>query len=332
MTQAQAEEVLQLPERYGKAELRRQFKAFAQEYHPDNAARNGISEKFAQTRMTEVNKAYATLKPLVDAAGPRVSIHRDLVGGSRGHNGVGVHHNPDGSASVRTQVDDSLFWDEEGNPRSAVAESEANAAADAPGHALRRFLLGPWFLRLILVALFALVWWLNFPLLPRNAARFDMSATASLSSWASVVASAVYPSYLLLFELFAGHISGALREVLNGIVSNLTRVHVEVRRKGSYQSSVSSLLEKQVYGILELPVSLALLARGLAEADAGWHLAYLVLAGIFLVDLLIGFFGAGIANGLARWLAERAEKRYVTLRMDMLKRCGQWAGGRHARS
>jgi hypothetical protein len=58
MTQAQAEKILDLPERYTKSDLRKRFMKLAQRYHPDNAATNGISPEVAQRKMTQVNKAY----------------------------------------------------------------------------------------------------------------------------------------------------------------------------------------------------------------------------------------------------------------------------------
>lgn len=329
MTQAEAEKILDLPERYGKGDLRQAFKALAQEYHPDNAARNGISQKFAQQHMIEVNRAYATLKRLFDA-NPTQTIHRDLVGGAAGSKGVGVHFAPSGDRSVETQVDDSLFWDEDGNPRSAVMENEANAAADAPGHGLRRTLLGPVLLRLVFIVLLGLVWWRTFPLLPDNRANFDMSPTASLSSLVAVLIAVVYPSYFLLYEVFSGGFSGTVREVINGIVSNATHVHVEVRRKGSYRSSLSGLVRDQVYGLLELPLAALSAVRGM-DAVGTSQIVCFVVAGVLVVDALLGFFGTGVVVSVARWLSDLIEKHYVTMRMNMLKRCGQWASGRHGR-
>ena len=52
MTQAQAEKILDLPERYTKSDLRKRFMKLAQRYHPDNAATNGISPEVAQRKMT----------------------------------------------------------------------------------------------------------------------------------------------------------------------------------------------------------------------------------------------------------------------------------------
>ncbi|EHF01566.1 hypothetical protein HMPREF1008_01190 [Olsenella sp. oral taxon 809 str. F0356] len=328
MTQAQAEEALELPDRYGKAELRAAFKRLAQEYHPDNAAKNGISPRFAQRKMTEVNKAYAVLKPLFE--GDRATVQRDLVGGSVGRHGVGVHFDPAGRNSTRTQVDDSLFWDEEGNPRSAAAERDANAAADAPGHGLRRLLLGPWLIRSLLVLAFALLWYRTFPFVGGNEARFDLGPAAGLGDWARTVAACVYPSYLLLYELFAGHLSGTLREAANGLVSHVTRIHVEVRRQGAYQSSLADLIEKQWYGILMLPLVLVVCDWALARQDVAQRMAILVLAALLGLDALLSCFGSGVANGIARRLAQAVEKRYVTARMELLRRCGQWSSGRHA--
>ena len=80
MTRFEAEEILDLPERYGMAEVRSAFKELAQKYHPDNAARNGISPELAQKKMTEVNKAYGYMRSLF-AKGQVGSLHRDYAGG-----------------------------------------------------------------------------------------------------------------------------------------------------------------------------------------------------------------------------------------------------------
>lgn len=329
MTRFEAEEILDLPDRYDMAEVRSAFKALAQRYHPDNAARNGISPEVAQRKMTQVNKAYAYMRKLL-AAGEVTSLHRDYVGGRHGKKGVGVHFDPSGFRAVDTQVDDSLFWDENGNPRSAVAENEANQAADAPGHGLRRFLLGPVFLRLVFVALLALVWWRSFPLLGPGQGRLDLSGDLTLDLVADFMAALIYPSYFLLYELLTGHISGAVREIANGIVSNATGTHVEVRKRGSYRSDVSSLVSVQLYSVLEIPLAVWLFARGMSSAGTA-HLVFLGLAVLVVADLMLGFFGTGLVVALARWLSERIEHAYVTARMDMLKRCGQWASGKHAR-
>ncbi|WP_058269944.1 J domain-containing protein [Olsenella massiliensis] len=323
MTRSRAEEVLDLPERYGMADVRAAFKRLALEYHPDNAERNGISKKFAQRRMTEVNKAYAHLRSLF-AETDVTLLHRYLVGAASGRRGVGVHYAPTGTTRVTTQVDDALFWDEQGNPRSAQATNAANAAADAPGHALRRLLLGPVLLRALVVLALAVVWWRLFPFVGSNAARYDLSAQAPLTELADALAAVVYPSYFVLYELVTGHVSGTLREAANGLVSLVTREHVEVHGGGAYRSDASSLVEGQVYPLLELPLAVWLLVRGMPTIEGQAQLAYLVPGALVTVDLLIGFFGSGVVMGLSRWLAALIERRYVTLRMALLKRCGQW--------
>ena len=110
MTQAQAEKILDLPERYTKSDLRKRFMKLAQRYHPDNAATNGISPEVAQRKMTQVNKAYALLKPLFEDDA-NATVQRDLVGGDPGRYGVGVHFDPMGRPARQTAVDDSLFWE-----------------------------------------------------------------------------------------------------------------------------------------------------------------------------------------------------------------------------
>lgn len=340
MTQAQAEKILDLPERYTKADLRKRFMALARRYHPDNAATNGISPEVAQRKMTEVNRAYALLKPLFEEDSA-ATIQRDLVGGDPGRYGVGVHFDPAGRHARETAVDDSLFWDEHGNPRSAVAEKAANDAVDAaPGtHRLRRFLLGPVFLRLVFIALLALLWWHTFPFVNGHDGLRQIEHFHTLRDWLPLLCATIYPTYLLVYEVFAGHISGVVREGLNGIVTIATGVHVEVRRSGSYTSELTSLIQKQWYGPLILPLGALLASMGLAQ-PAGWQrYVLLALGALVVLDALLSTFGMGLADSIARRMGNAAEEWYVQARMDMLKRCGQWgsgpaagtAGGRHAR-
>lgn len=336
MTQSEAEEILGLPERYDRRELRRRFMALAQQYHPDNAARNGVAESEAQRKMTEVNKAYALLKEYFED-NREATLHRDMMGGVEGAYGVGVHYSPSGEKVGKTQVDDSLFWDEDGNPRSAVAEEKANAAADAaPGtHRLRRFLLGPVFLRVVFVALLALVWWLTFPLVNGNGARHDIGPTAGALDYLSWISAMVYPTYFLLYEALSGHISGSVREAANGIASLVTGVHVSIRTSGAYTSELTSLIQKQWYGPLLMPLAALIVIHALAWPDAGWpwqKVALLALGVFVSVDSLLACFGSGAACAIAHALGDAVEKRYVTARMDMLKRCGQWVGApKHAK-
>lgn len=331
MTRSEAERALGLPERYGMADVRRAFKGRAQRYHPDNARRNGFSETFAQQKMTEVNKAYALLRHLFDDGSVK-TLRRDSSGGTYGKHSAGVHHAPAARSrsAVRTQVDDSLFWDEDGNPRSTTAENEANAAADASGHTLRRFLLGPVFLRLVFIAVLALMWWRTFPFVGENAVHFDMGAQVPLRNLVPVLMAVVYPSYFLLYEVITGNISGVFRELINGVVSIITRTHIEVRKKGSYRSSLSSLLRDQIYSVLELPLAVWLFARGSDLPSSIEQTVSFALGAIVTLDALIGFFGSGAAQGLSRWLSGIVERRYVTMRMNLLKRCGQWASDRYA--
>ena len=341
MTQSEAEKILDLPERYDKRALRKSFMALAQKYHPDNAATNGISPDEAQCKMTQVNKAYALLKTYFED-NAEATLHRDMMGGEEGRYGVGVHFSPTGQKVGKTQVDDSLFWDKDGNPRSAVAEKNANDAVDAaPGtHRLRRFLLGPVFLRVAFVALLALLWWAVSPVLPANAGRFNVGVDASLLDYVGWLAAFLYPTYFLVYELLAGHISGSVREAINGLISLQTRVHVNIRPSGSYTSELTSLIQKQWYGPLELPLAGFLVALALSYPLGGdalvagwpWQKVLLMAGGAFFgIDGLLGCFGSGFVTGIARSLGNAVEKRYVTMRMNMLKRCGQWASARHAR-
>ena len=50
------------------------------------------------------------------------------------------------------------------------------------------------------------------------------------------------------------------------------------------------------------------------------------------IDSLLACFGSGAFVAMTRALGDAIEKRYVKSRMEMLKRCGQWAGNpKHAR-
>ncbi|MGN0076074.1 MAG: J domain-containing protein, partial [Parafannyhessea sp.] len=231
--------------------------------------------------------------------------------------------------------------DEHGNPRSAVAEKAANDAVDAaPGtHRLRRFLLGPVFLRLVFIALLALLWWNTFPFVNGHDGMARIARFHTLGDWLPLICATIYPTYLLVYELFTGHISGVVREGLNGIATLATGVHVEVRRSGSYASELTNLIQKQWYGPLILPLGVLLASMGLAH-HAGWqHYALLALGALVVLDALLSTFGMGLADSIARRVGNAAEEWYVQARMDMLKRCGQWGSGpaagagasRHAR-
>ena len=336
MTQAEAEAILDLPERYDRRQLRHSFMALAQKFHPDAAARNGLDPAEAQRKMTQVNKAYALLKEYFDD-NREATMHRDLVGGAEGAYGVGVHYAPTGEKVGATQVDDSLFWDEHGNPRSAVAEEQANAAVDAaPGtHRLRRFLLGPHFLRVVLCLAFAGVWWLNFPFVNGNEARFNVGPTAGPIDYLAWVSAMVYPTYLLAYEALSGHVSGALRQIANGVASLVTGVHVDVRTSGAYTCELTSLVQKQWYGPLLMPLAALIIIRALELPGtdlAPMRVAALALGVFVAIDSLLACFGSGAFVSMTRALGDAIEKRYVKSRMEMLKRCGQWAGNpKHAK-
>lgn len=323
MTRAQAEEALGLPDRYDKAQLRARFMELARRYHPDSSAANGIPEAEAQRRMVEVNRAYGLLKPLFDHSD--APVQRDLVGDDATV-GSGVHVSYTGRHARRTQVDDSLFWDEEGRARDTVAAEEANGAADAEGHGLRRVLLGPVVPRVVMVALLALVWWRTFPLgeggvsLPQEG--------SGLAGWAAWSARVVYPTYLLAMEALTGHLSGTLRDLVNGAVSLATGAHVEVRRKGAYRSSLSSLIEDEWFAPLLVPLALWLLAQAQLFPVGVSRYVWLALGAVVGLDALLALLGTGLAVSLSHRLADAVERRYVVARMDMLKRCGQWAADR----
>ena len=226
------------------------------------------------------------------------------------------------------------FMDEHGNPRSAVAEKAANDAVDAaPGtHRLRRFLLGPVFLRVVCVAALALLWWNVFPWAGGRARSFDVSRLHTLADWVPLLCAAIYPTYFLAYEVLTGHVSGVLREAINGAVSLATGVHVEVRKSGTYTSELTSLIQKQWYGPLILPLAAWVASLGLAQG-AGWpRYVLLALGALMALDALLSTFGMGLADSVARHVGDAAEKWYVQARMDLLKRCGQWGSPSGARA
>ena len=148
-----------------------------------------------------------------------------------------------------------------------------------------------------------------------------------------LLCAAVYPTYFLAYEALTGHVSGVVREAINGAVSLATGVHVEVRKSGTYTSELTSLIQKQWYGPLILPLAAWVASLGLAQG-AGWpRYVLLALGALMALDALLSTFGMGLADSVARHLGDAAEKWYVQARMDMLKRCGQWgsaAGARHS--
>ncbi len=63
MTQAQAEKILDLPERYTKADLRKRFATLARRYHRQRGHQRHQPE-VAQRKMTEVNRVRPAQAPV----------------------------------------------------------------------------------------------------------------------------------------------------------------------------------------------------------------------------------------------------------------------------
>ncbi len=315
MTREAAEDILELPRRYTKEELRKAYTDLARRYHPDAAAQHRFDPAAAQARMVEANKAYELLKrQFVDM--PDRVIERGFGGVAQGFAGV------DWSAGAYDSY-------EEGAQPWEYDEGWSSETPQEVPLSVRSVLLGPVILRVLLTLLLAWVWWRNFPLLPHNVARFMPAGEWTLMDIARGVAAAVYPTYFLLYEAASGYISGFVREVLNGAVSWITRNYVDLRpRSSSYGCALYKLLHEQIYSLLLGPLVLYLVAVCVAEDQAILKIGLGVLATILGIDTLASVTRGGFVNVWSSALAERVEAQYLLIRARLLKRCGQWAVGR----
>lgn len=317
MTPEAAEEILGLPQRYTKEELRRAYTDMARKYHPDAARQQHMDPAAAQARMVEANKAYKVLKEEFALMPDRI-VQRSASGIAGGFAGV------DWRAGTADPFDESA------DPWDFANDWSTEAPPEKVPLSVRSVLLGPVVLRVLFVALFAWLWWCNFPLLPHNMGRFMVTGEWTIMDVARLVAACVYPSYLVVYEAVSGYISGFVREVLNGLVSWITRRYVDLRPKSSsYGCSLYKLLREQVYVLLLIPIVLYLAAVCANETVLPIKIAVGVLAVALGIDTLAACTRGGFINVWSSALAERVEDLYLLARARLLKHCNQW--GAHAR-
>ena len=204
LTKGAAEELLELPQRYTKEDLKKAYTALARIYHPDAAKRQGIDVEEASRIMADANRAYDGLKHQFDEYPDRV-ISRDEPGITTGFAGVDWNGGASGSASSGAGVYGS--YDPSADPWDFVDDLGADPIPQKPPLSVRSVLLGPVVLRVLFIALFAWLWWCTFPLLPQNASRFVPAPAWTLLDVARAAAAVIYPTYVLLYEAFSGYVS-----------------------------------------------------------------------------------------------------------------------------
>ena len=311
MSKGAAEEILELPRRYTKSDLRRAYTDLARKYHPDAAAKNHFDPEDAQRHMIEANQANAVLKELFVDDPYRV-VERSGGGIKDGYTSVDWREGTEGFRGPSEE-----FWD-------FADDWDAEPPVEKPPLSVRSVLLGPVFLRVVLLAAFGWLWWRTFPLLPQNLQAYLPAGQWQLVDVARLVAGIIYPSYLVLYEVFAGHISGCLRELLNGVVSFLTRRYVDLRsRTASSGCELYKLLRVQIYSLLLAPLVVYLVAMCLAEDTLAIKIALGVAALVLGIDALAACVHGGFVNVWATALSERVEAAYLLLRRKLLKHCGQ---------
>jgi hypothetical protein len=313
MTKEAAEEILELPQRYNKEDLRKAYTDIARRYHPDAAAQHHFDPEIAQERMVAANKAYDFLKLEFKGMENRV-VQRGVL--------AGISH---GFADVdwKAGIDDPLGDDED--PWAFVDDWSTEAPPEKVPLSVRSVLLGPVVLRLVFIGLFAWLWWNTFPLLPQNMARFVPEGGMSLLDVARLVAAMVYPTYALIYELISGYVSGFVREVLNGAVSWICGRYVDLRpHSASYGCALYKLLREQVYALLMLPLVICAFGVCLGQESPVLRAVFGVVGLVLAVDTLAACARGGFVNVWSVALADRVEARYLLLRARMLRRCGQW--------
>jgi len=320
MTKEAAEEILELPRRYGKEDLRKAYTDIARRYHPDAAALHGIDPNDAQARMVEANKAYDVLKLQFKGMDDRV-VERGLLGGIA-HGFVNV--------DWKAGIDDEPVGDDD--PWAFAEDWSTEPPPEEVPLSVRSVLLGPVVLRLAFIGLFAWLWWNKFPLLPQNLDRYVPEGAWSLLDVARLVAAMVYPTYLLVYELISGYVSGFVREVINGAVSWVCGHYVDLRpRSSSYGCALYKLLREQVYAVLMLPLVLYVFGYFAAQDSIVLKAVFGAVGLALGIDTLAACAHGGFVNVWSTSLAERVEAHYLLLRARMLKRCGQWDDRRATR-
>lgn len=314
MTKEAAEEILELPRRYTKEDLKRSYTELARRYHPDAASQGHMDPQEAQRLMVEANKANATLKPLFADEPDRVVVRRGMsdVGIMGGYAGV------DWRAGAHAAASDEDPW-------AFVDDWASEPAPEKVPLSVRSVLLGPYVLRIVFICGLALLWWRTFPLLGHNLGRYVPAGSWTLHDVFVLVAGMAYPTYFLVYELLSGYLSNFVREVANGVLSWLTRHYVDLRSHSSrYGCALHKLLREQVYAVLMAPVVLWL-ASMCERADSPVLKAVFFVAAVLLgIDTLAACAHGGYVNTWSSALAERVEARYLLIRASLLRRCGKW--------
>jgi len=313
MTKEAAEDILELPHRYTKEDVRKSYTDLARRYHPDAASRHHFSPEVAQARMVEANKAHAVLRELFEDAPNRVVERGWDAGIAHGFAGV------DWTAGVEDPLADGE------DPWAFVDEWGGDPMPERPPLSVRSVLLGPVVLRVLFIAAFGYLWWQTFPLLSHNLRRYVPEGEWTLLAVAHLVMGMVYPSYLLIYEMLSGHISGFVREVLNGMVSWLLRRYVDLRpHSSSYGCALYKLLREEVYALIIGPLALYVAGLGMAQENMILKVALIVVAILLGIDALAACVHGGFVNVWSSALAERVEADYLLIRARLLKRCNAW--------
>lgn len=315
MNKEAAEEILELPRRYTKEDLRRAYTNMARRFHPDAARRHQIDPVVAQRRMVEVNKANEVLRWEFAHDPDRVV--------SRGSGGIS-----DGFGSVDWRAGATDDMRGGSDPWSFAADWSADEPpAEEPEPTFRSVLLGPVLMRILFVVAFAWLWATWFPLLPGNLGRFVPSEDTGwqLLDVSRMVAAAVYPTYLVIYEALSGNVSNLVREALNGLVSFVSGHYVDLRPKGSsFGCALYKLLRTQVYALLMLPLVLFGASMCMGATDTVLKVLWGIVTVAVGVDTLAACVHGGFINIWTTALAERVESRYLLIRAALLRRCGQW--------
>lgn len=359
MSKGKAEEILGLPQRYTKADLRHRYAALTREFHPDVAERNGHSAQEAQVRMADINRAYEYLRDLF-AGDPSATLTRSPIGSTvepgfadvdrradarpagkhmrrepepsyaddpgRGRQAGYVNYNDYFDyADYFGRVDyasmsDEEFWDFVRN------EEPASAPQEVPVNA-QTVLLGGYVLRAVFVLLFALVWWRTSPVLPMNQAAYQFGGSA-LQSAARLVAGLVYPTYLVAYEVLTGNISALVREAINDAISWATGTYYDLRPKTSSSfCALHKLVSDQLWAVLMAPAVLLVAAK--VAGMGAWGPAKVGLCAVAVllgVDTLAACVRGGLVNLWTSALGERVETAYLNAHARLMRRCGTWNG------
>lgn len=363
MTKEGAERILGVPSQYTKGDLRQCYTAKAREYHPDTAAHNGLTPEQAQSRMTDVNKAYDFLKGQFEGANEDRVVVRGtwetaaaasgIESGFAGVDwryGTGPDPTPSSGAHFRKGAgsgfgaygtnnygtyEGSESWNADVSGAAdddfwSFADEGASAADSKVPVTPRTVLLGPVVLRVAFSALFVWLWWRTFPLVGDNLSRYPVAAgsgTPDLLGVARLVAGLVYPTYLLAVEVVAGQVSGLVREVLNGLFSWASGTYYDLRPKSaSYGCALSRMIRNQLWSVLMAPLVVWLAGRCVAApaSDLAQRVCWGALALALGVDMLAAVVRGGFVNIWTTALSERVEASYLMVRKRILERCGKW--------